>query len=90
MPGNEATAVLSQLPRRRIRPRSTPCRSNSAWQQPENLIVSYVQYLANCLTGQFGLTSARVPVMTDILQGLPWTIGLVGVTTVIAFVARDR
>src|SRR5262249_26084277 len=36
--------------------------------------------------GQFGVTAQNVPVMTEIASKLPWTLGLVGVTTVIAFV----
>ena len=41
----------------------------------QNLIVSYFQYLGNCLTGQFGLTAQGVPVMTEITSKLPWTLG---------------
>ena len=49
------------------------------------LLITYLQYIGNCLTGQFGLTAQRVPVLTEIISKLPWTLGLVGVTTVIAF-----
>ena len=49
------------------------------------MLSSYFEYLGNCLTGQFGLTAQGVPVMTEITSKLPWTLGLVGVTTVIAF-----
>ena len=52
----------------------------------QNILSSYFEYLGNCLTGQFGLTAQGVPVMTEITSKLPWTLGLVGVTTVIAFV----
>jgi peptide/nickel transport system permease protein len=51
----------------------------------QNLLITYFQYIGNCLTGQFGLTAQRVPVLTEIISKLPWTLGLVGVTTVIAF-----
>ena len=40
----------------------------------------------NCFTGQFGVTAQGVPVLSEIASKLPWTLGLVGVTTVIAFV----
>jgi peptide/nickel transport system permease protein len=49
------------------------------------VLVSYFQYLGNCLTGQFGVTAQGVPVMSEITSKLPWTLGLVGVTTVLAF-----
>jgi peptide/nickel transport system permease protein len=84
MPGNEATAMLSHF--KGINPAALHALEvEFGVNNNENLLVSYVQYLGNCLTGQFGLDSARVPVMTVILRGLPWTLGLVGVTTVIAF-----
>jgi peptide/nickel transport system permease protein len=51
----------------------------------QNVLVSYFEYLKNCLTGQFGVTAQGVPVMSEIFSKLPWTLGLVGVTTVIAF-----
>ena len=54
-------------------------------QRPSDLISSYFQYLGNCLTGNFGITALGVPVKTAISSKLPWTLGLVGVTTIIAF-----
>src|SRR5207253_1462038 len=51
----------------------------------QNVFSSYFEYLGNCLTGQFGVTAQGVPVMTEITSKLPWTLGLVGVATVIAF-----
>jgi peptide/nickel transport system permease protein len=54
--------------------------SQSLWEQ-------YVTYLHNTVTGNFGisLTYFPVPVSTEIGQALPWTAGLVGVSTVLAF-----
>jgi peptide/nickel transport system permease protein len=84
MPGNEATAMLSHF--KGINPAALHALEvEFGVNNNENLLVSYVQYLGNCFTGQFGLDAARVPVMTVILRGLPWTLGLVGVTTIIAF-----
>ncbi len=86
MPGNEATAVLSHF--RGVNPAALHALEvEFGVNANENVLLSYVQYLGNCLTGQFGLDAARVPVMNVILQGLPWTLALVGVTTVIAFVS---
>jgi peptide/nickel transport system permease protein len=51
----------------------------------QNVFVSYLDYLKNCLTGHFGVTAQGVSVTSEITSKLPWTLGLVGVTTVIAF-----
>jgi peptide/nickel transport system permease protein len=84
MPGNEATAVLATF--RNVNPAALHAlQIEFGVNVHQNLLITYVQYIANCLTGQFGLTAQRVPVLTEIISKLPWTLGLVGVTTVIAF-----
>lgn len=84
MPGDEATAVLSRM--KGVNPAALHAlQVEFGINTDQNVLVTYFQYLGNCLTGQFGLTAARVPVMTDILDKLPWTLALVGITTVIAF-----
>src|SRR5207247_6890483 len=54
----------------------------------ESIFQQYVEYLRNTLTGNFGtsVTFFPVPVGDVIKQGLPWTLGLVGMATIIAFV----
>jgi peptide/nickel transport system permease protein len=84
MPGNEATAVLGTL--RGASPGALHALEiQFGVNVHQSLISSYFEYLKNCLTGQFGVTAQNVPVMTEIFSKLPWTLGLVGVTTVIAF-----
>ena len=54
----------------------------------EPLLVQYADYLGNMLTGHWGVSiggSLGVPVTTIVATALPWTLGLVGVTTVLAF-----
>ena len=54
----------------------------------ENVIVQYVDYLKNMVTGQWGISIGATlgePVTRIVRQALPWTLGLVGVTTVLAF-----
>ncbi|MGH3305662.1 MAG: ABC transporter permease, partial [Streptosporangiaceae bacterium] len=53
----------------------------SIWHQ-------YVTYLANTAQGRLGLSIANggEPVSQLIRQGLPWTLGLVGVTTILSFI----
>jgi len=85
MPGDEATAVLSRM--KGVNPAALHAlQVEFGINNDQNILITYLQYLGNCLTGQFGLTASRVPVMNEILSKLPWTLGLVGVTTVIAFV----
>jgi peptide/nickel transport system permease protein len=86
VPGNEASAVLANL-HGVINPAALHAlQIQFGVNVHQSLLASYFQYLGNCLTGQFGTTAQGVPVMTEILSKLPWTLSLVGVTTVIAFV----
>jgi len=53
-----------------------------------SLVSQYFSYWGRVLTLNFGIsitTSFGEPVTTLVLHALPWTIGLVGVTTVLAF-----
>jgi peptide/nickel transport system permease protein len=85
MPGNEAQAVLATF--RGANPGALHALEiQFGVNVHQSVLVSYFEYLKNCFTGQFGVTAQGVPVMTEIMQKLPWTLGLVGVTTVIAFV----
>jgi len=86
MPGNEASAVLATF--RGVNPAALHAlQIEFGVNIHQNIFLTYLQYLANCFTGQFGLTAQRDSVLTEIVSKLPWTLGLVGVTTVLAFVA---
>lgn len=55
----------------------------------QNLFVQYVDYLGNMVTGKWGVSIGATlgePVTTLVGQALPWTLGLVGLTTIFAFV----
>ena len=84
MPGNEASAVLGTF--RGVNPAALHALEiQFGVHVHQSVLVSYFEYLKNILTGQFGVTAQGVPVMTEITSKLPWTLGLVGVTTIIAF-----
>ncbi|HEU0239531.1 MAG TPA: ABC transporter permease [Micromonosporaceae bacterium] len=56
----------------------------------QNIFVQYVTYLGDMLTGHWGVSIGLTlgePVSTIVSQALPWTLGLVGVTTILAFLA---
>jgi len=85
MPGNEAQAVLATFHG------ADPGALHALEIQfgvnvHQSVLASYFQYLGNVLTGQFGVTAQGVPVVSEITSKLPWTLGLVGVTTIVAFV----
>jgi peptide/nickel transport system permease protein len=89
MPGNPAEAMMARF-KGRINPEALKALEVAFGintQKP--LLVQYVDYLGNTLTGRFGtsLTFFPQPVGEVVRQALPWTLGLVGMTTVIAFVA---
>lgn len=85
MPGNEAAAVLSTF--RGVNPAAEHALEiEFGINVHHSLISSYLTYLGNSLTGQFGLTADGIPVLHQIVSSMPWTLGLVGVTTVIAFI----
>lgn len=54
----------------------------------ESMINQYFEYFKNIFTGNFGtsLVYFPTPVVKIIEQSLPWTIGLVGIATVIGFI----
>ena len=87
MPGNPAEAMMARF-RGRVNPEALKALEVAFGidtQKP--LPEQYVEYLGNTLTGRFGtsLTFFPQPVGEVLAQALPWTLGLVGVTTVIAF-----
>jgi peptide/nickel transport system permease protein len=55
----------------------------------QNIVMQYLDYLKNMVTGHWGVSIGLTlgePVSTVVGQALPWTVGLVGVATIIAFV----
>jgi peptide/nickel transport system permease protein len=85
MPGNEAQAVLATF--RNINPAAAHALElQFGINSHQGLLASYFQYLGHTLTGNLGVDAQNVPVGHEILSKLPWTLGLVGVTTVLAFV----
>jgi peptide/nickel transport system permease protein len=88
MPGNPAEAMLV-----RFHGRASPQVIKSlevafGLHSDQNVFQQYLQYLANTLTGNLGtsVTFFPAPVGKVIMLGLWWTVGLVGLATIIAFV----
>ncbi|HZQ80630.1 MAG TPA: ABC transporter permease [Gaiellaceae bacterium] len=88
MPGNPAIAMMA-----RYRGRINPAALHSleiafGVDNHQSLVSAYFSYLGNILRGRFGTSLTFFPdaVSHEVLQALPWTLALVGVTTILAFV----
>ena len=87
MPGNPAQAMMARF-KGRVNPEAMKALQVAfGLDTHESAFHQYLDYLGNTLTGNFGisLTFFPQPVSTVLMQALPWTLGLVGVTTVLAF-----
>jgi peptide/nickel transport system permease protein len=88
MPGNAALAMMARY-RGHINPQALHAIQIAfGVNNHQGLLASYFTYLGNIFRGRFGvsLTFFPDPVTHDVLQALPWTLALVGVTTILAFV----
>jgi len=88
MPGNAAEAMMSRF-HGHINPQALHALEVAfGVKAHQSLVGQYFSYLGNTVRGRFGtsLTFFPDPVMKDVLQALPWTLVLVGVTTILAFV----
>jgi len=89
MPGNAAIAMLGRY-RGRINPAALHALEIAfGINTHQGLVSAYFSYLGNIVRGRFGTSLTFFPdaVMHEVLQALPWTLGLVGLTTILAFVA---
>lgn len=88
MPGNPLQALEART-RGKIAPAALESILSSFGYKPNSaLIPQYFTYLKDMLTGAWGESiglSLGEPVRTIVFQALPWTLGLIGLTTVIAF-----
>lgn len=88
MPGNPAEAILANF-RGRLNPSSLKAIEVALGiGGHQNLFSAYGDYLRNTLTGNFGISTSYfpVPVTTVISKALPWSLGLVGISTILGFV----
>ncbi len=88
MPGNPALAMMSKV-KGQVSPSALKSMEIAfGVYTHQSLVSQYFGYLGDTLTGHFGtsISLGFVPVSSVVFSALPWTIGLVGVTTVFAFV----
>src|ERR1700691_3899772 len=88
MPGNPAEAMLGRV-HGHITPSSLKALEVAfGIKKHPNLVLSYFQYLNNCVHLNFGISlgpNSPQPVSREIAQALPWTLGLVGISTILGF-----
>jgi peptide/nickel transport system permease protein len=87
MPGNPALALIAKFHGRISAQALKPLEIAFGVNTHESLIHQYFAYLGNTLRGHLGISLSQLPtpVTTIISNALPWTLGLVGVTTILAF-----
>jgi peptide/nickel transport system permease protein len=89
MPGNPAMALMGRFKGRLSGQALKALEIAFGVNSNESAIRQYFAYLGNTATGHFGTSITFFPdqVSHVVFSALPWTIGLVGVTTVMAFIA---
>lgn len=87
MPGDPITVLVDRV-RGQVDPAALDALAEAYGLSDANLFVQYKDYLSSLFTGDLGLSISFYPVpVTEVVTGaLPWTIGLIGITTVISFI----
>lgn len=88
MPGNPAIAMMARFHGRLTGQTLRAMEVAFGVNTREGLLAQYVGYFKDSFTGHFGTSLTFFPssVSQVVFSALPWTIGLVGVTTVLAFI----
>src|SRR3954451_19453354 len=89
MPGSPLDALRARTHNRLSPEALNQMLTSFGFKPHENWFAQYLHYLANMVTGRWGVSigaTLGTPVRALIGQALPWTLGLVGIATVLAFV----
>jgi peptide/nickel transport system permease protein len=88
MPGNPAEAMMTKFHSAGATPQTLKALETLfGVNNQQGLLAQYVSYLHQMLTGNFGTSLSQYPasVTSVIGSAIWWTLGLVGVTTILAF-----
>jgi peptide/nickel transport system permease protein len=86
MPGSPATAILGRYHGHLTLTALHAIEASLGISPNQNIFSQYFQYIGNTLTLNFGdSVQSLQPVSKIVGQAIPWTLGLVGVTTILAF-----
>lgn len=88
LPGSPVTAMMARYHGRLTGKSLIAVEDALGLNTHASLLSQYFTYLQNCATFNFGLSVQQFPSSVTSIVGaaIPWTLGLVGVTTVLAFV----
>lgn len=93
LPGNPVDVVMTRLASKGTVQAETRAAIESMLGQNDGqtLIQEYLTYVKNIFTGNWGMSVAYFPTpVTEVIKNaLPWTIGLVGLTTVFSFLLQQ-
>lgn len=85
MPGNPADVMFAKF-KGQLDPAAIDAMKKAFGLTDKPMIEQYFEYLKGLLTGNWGISFANypTPVVDIIKHSLPWTLGLVGIATVLA------
>jgi len=89
MPGGPILGLMEKFRKDNVSPATLHALEVALGIHPhESVVTAYFQYLGACLTLHFGVSYMQFPESVNqvVMSGLPYTLGLVGVTTVLSFV----
>lgn len=89
MPGNPAEAMIAKF-KSNLNPQAIHALEIAfGINTHESIFTQYFHYLGQVLSGNFGVSLAYYPntVAEEIAIHMPWTIGLIGVVTILSFIA---
>jgi peptide/nickel transport system permease protein len=87
IPGSPATALLARFHGKLSISALHAMEAALGLNLNQNIFVQYFEYLGNTLTLNFGDSVLTLqPVSSMVLTAIPWTLGLIGVTTILAFI----
>ena len=88
MPGNPAVAMIAKF-KGGVSPQALKALEiQFGVETHKSLISQYGSYLGNMATGRFGTSLSQYPASVGhiVMNAIPWTLGLVGITTILAFI----
>jgi peptide/nickel transport system permease protein len=89
MPGSPATALRDRTHNRLSPAAIDAMLASFGFKKNQNLFEQYLEYLKDMLTGNWGRSIGQnlgEPVSKIVGDAFPWTLGLVGLATVLAFI----
>jgi peptide/nickel transport system permease protein len=88
MPGNPAEAMMARFHGKLSGQALHAMEVAFGVSTHANIVTQYFDYIGDSFTGHFGTSLTFFPssVLSVVEGALPWTLGLVGVTTIIAFI----